>query len=288
VSLDTSTPQRAAIQLYKFVEAFSKGLQISAFPINVEQIALGIADQFKWSDPITEVVPADIPTFEGALIPNDRRSKWMLLYNQNLTSAGRIRFTMAHELGHYVLHRLKREQFECSEKDMLNWSNDDKDIEAQADLFASYLLMPLADYRSQVTGNVDFDLLGLCADRYGVSLTAAALKWISFTDEKAVLVRHNDGYIDWSWSSQPAWEAGAYFKNSLGPIEVPPGSVAADDSVRHSRTGIQIPIATWWPKAEEVANLREMKISADQYGNILTLLILPRHAKAWPKWIAKV
>jgi Zn-dependent peptidase ImmA (M78 family) len=38
---------------------------------------------------------------------------------------------------------------------MLNWSKDDKDIEGQADLFASYLLMPLDDYRKQVTTTVD-------------------------------------------------------------------------------------------------------------------------------------
>jgi hypothetical protein len=284
VSLDTTTPQRAAIQLYKIVEAFSKGLNVSSFPINVEQIALGIADQFKWSDPIAAVVPADISTFEGALMPNDRRDKWMLLYNEKLASPGRIRFTMAHELGHYALHRLNRERFECSEKDMLNWSNDDKDIEAQADQFASYLLMPLDDYRKQILDAVDFDVLGRCADRYGVSLTAAALKWISFTEEKAILIRHNDGFIDWSWSSQPAWEAGAYFKSSSGPIEIPSGSLAAEETIRHERNGIQIPLSVWWPNAEEKSQIRESKISADQYGNILTLLVLPRHSKAWPKW----
>lgn len=284
MSLDTTTPQRAAIQLYKIVEAFSKGLNSSPFPIDVEQIALSIADQFKWRDPITKVIPTDIPKFEGALMTNDRGDKWMLLYNQSIASSGRIRFTMAHELGHYVLHRLKRQKFECSEMDMLNWTADDKDIEAQADKFASYLLMPLDDYRKQVTTAVDFDVLGRCADRYGVSLTAAALKWISYTEEKAILIRHNDGFIDWAWPSQPAREAGAYLKTSAGPIEVPSGSLAAEESIRHERTGIQIPLSTWWPNAEEDVQMREMKISADQYGKILTLLILPRHAKAWPKW----
>lgn len=284
MSLDTSTPQRAAIQLYKIVDAFSKGQNVSTFPVNVEQIALCIADQFKWSDPITAVVPADIPKFEGALIPNDRRNKWMLLYNDKLGSQGRIRFTIAHELGHYVLHRLKRQKFECSEKDMLNWSSVDKNIEAQAHQFASYLLMPLDDFRRQITSAVDFDLLGLCADRYAVSLTAAALKWIDFTEEKAVLISHNDGYIDWSWSSKSARESGAFFKASGGPIEVPLGSVAAEESIRHHRSGIQIPLSTWWPSAEDDAQVREMKISADQYGNILTMLVLPRYAKAWPKW----
>ncbi|WP_241974754.1 ImmA/IrrE family metallo-endopeptidase [Paraburkholderia sp. BL17N1] len=85
--------------------------------------------------------------------------------------------TQAHELGHYILHRQLRESLQCSDADMLKWSKDDKDIEAQADLFASYLLMPLDDYRRQVTSTVDLDLLGRRANRYGMSLTAAILKW---------------------------------------------------------------------------------------------------------------
>ncbi|WP_258879227.1 ImmA/IrrE family metallo-endopeptidase [Paraburkholderia sp. BL6669N2] len=70
------------------------------------------------------------------------------------------------------MHRQLTESFQCSDADILKWSKDDKDIEAPADLFASYLLMPLDDYRKQVTSTVDLDLLGHCANRYGVSLTA--------------------------------------------------------------------------------------------------------------------
>ncbi|WP_039876617.1 ImmA/IrrE family metallo-endopeptidase [Herbaspirillum frisingense] len=284
MSLDTSTPQRAAIQLYKIIDAYSAATGTSPFPIDVKQLALNIAEQFKWPDPIVEVMPANIQKFEGALFSNDRGDKWMLAYNDKLASPGRIRFTMAHELGHYVLHRLKRAKFECGQKDVLNGLADEKNIEAQADQFASYLLMPLDDYRKQITTMVDFDLLGKCAARYDVSLTAAALKWINFTEEKAVLISHNDGFINWAWSSLSAREAGAFFKTSQSPIEIPSGSVAAEESLKHERLGVQIPLSTWWPNAEEESQIREMKISADQYGNILTLLVLPRLAKAWPKW----
>jgi hypothetical protein len=111
-------------------------------------------------DPISEVRPAPIESFEGALFASDGRSRWMLLYNETLKSKGRIRFTKPHELGHYILHRLHRSAFECSAADMLHWSQDDKDMEAQADLFASYLLMPLNDFRQQVPAAVDLEVLG--------------------------------------------------------------------------------------------------------------------------------
>ncbi len=277
------SPQRAAIRLVRVTEAFSAAHGLPRFPVDVQPLALEAASIFGWDDPITEVQAAPIKSFEGALFPDDDRKKWLLLYNETLTSKGRVRFTQAHELGHYILHRLKREAFQCSDADMLRWSQDDKDMEAQADLFASYLLMPLDDYRQQVTGTVDLDVLAKCAERYGVSLTAAILKWLSYTDEKAVVLMSNDGFINWARSSEPAFHAGAFFKTSAGPIELPAGSLAADTSVRHDRTGTSLPANVWFRHADSRTPLREMKISADQYDSTITLLCLPRLAEAWPQ-----
>lgn len=277
------TPQRAAIRLVRIAEAFSAVHGLPRFPVDVQPLALEAASIFDWDDPITEVQAAPIKSFEGALFPDDDRKKWLLLYNETLTSKGRVRFTQAHELGHYILHRLKREAFQCSAADMLRWSQDDKDMEAQADLFASYLLMPLDDYRQQVMGTVDLDVLGKCAKRYGVSLTAAILKWLSYTDEKAIVLMSNDGFINWARSSEPAFHAGAFFKTSAGPIKLPAGSLAADSSVRHDRNGTSLPANVWFPHADSRTPLREMKVSAEQYDSTITLLCLPRPAEAWPQ-----
>ena len=275
-------PQRAATRLVRIAQTFSNAHGLRRFPVDVRQLALGAAEIFGWKDPITEVQAAPIKKFEGALFPNDDRSRWLLLFNETLTSPGRIRFTMAHELGHYILHRLQHDSFQCSPGDMLNWSQDERDIEGQADLFASYLLMPLDDFRAQVGATVDLDVIGRCAERYGVSLTAAILKWLSYTDEKAVLVMSKDGFIDWAWSSEPALRAGAFFKTRAATIELPSGSLAAAAKVRHERAGMMIPASIWFRFAEAHVQVREMKISADQYDSVLTLLCLPRAASFWP------
>lgn len=276
------TPQRAANRLVKVVEAVSTAHGIDRFPVDVSQLALESARIFNWSDPITKVQAAAIKGFDGALFPGDGRKEWLLLYNNAVTSPGRVRFTQAHELGHYILHRMQRESFQCSDADMLNWSQDDRDIEAQADLFASYLLMPLDDYRKQVTTNVDMDILGACAERYGVSLTAAILKWLQYTDEKAVLVMSNDGFINWAWSSEPAARAGAFFRTRGNVVPLPEHSLAANQEVLHDRQGTKISAAVWFPHADPSIPLREMKIHAAQYDATLSLLCLPRSAEAWP------
>jgi hypothetical protein len=278
------TPQRAANRLVKLAEMFSAAHGADRFPIEVEPLALEAARIFGWSDPITEVQATDIKGFDGALFPGDGRKEWLLLYNDTVASPGRVRFTQAHELGHYILHRQVRESFQCSDADMLNWSKDDKDIEGQADLFASYLLMPLDDYRKQVTTTADLDLLGHCADRYGVSLTAAILKWLQYTDEKAVLVMSRDGFINWAWSSEPAAKAGAFFRTRENVICIPEGSLASNPHVRHDRLGKKIPASVWFPHASPDMALREMKIYAEQYDAVLSLLQLPRSADVWPPW----
>ena len=278
------TPQRAANRLAKLAEVFSAAHGVDRFPVDVPSLAMEAARIFGWSDPITQVQAANIKGFDGALFPGDGRKEWLLLYNEAVSSPGRVRFTQAHELGHYILHRQLRESFQCSDADMLNWSKDDKDIEGQADLFASYLLMPLDDYRKQVTAAVDLDLLGHCADRYGVSLTAAILKWLQYTDEKAVLVMSNDGFINWAWSSEPAAKAGAFFRTRNNVIPVPDGALAANADIKLDRAGTQISASIWFPHASADTPLCEMKIYAEQYGVVLSLLHLPRSAEVWPAW----
>jgi hypothetical protein len=278
------TPQRAANRLAKLAEVFSTAHGVDRFPVDVPSLAMETARIFGWSDPITQVRAANIKGFDGALFPGEERKEWLLLYNEAVSSPGRVRFTQAHELGHYILHRTARESFQCSDADMLNWSKDDKDIEGQADLFASYLLMPLDDYRKQVTTAVDLDLLGLCADRYGVSLTAAILKWLQYTDEKAVLVMSRDGFMNWAWSSEPAAKAGAFFRTRNNVIPVPSGALAANTEIKDDRRGTQMPASVWFRDASTDTPLREMKVHAEQYGIVLSLLCLPHSADVWPPW----
>lgn len=68
---------------------------------------------------------------------------------------------------------------------------------------------------------VDLEMLCACAERYRVSLIAAVLRWLSYTEKRAILVVSRDGFILWARSSEPAWRTGAFFKTSAGPIEVP-------------------------------------------------------------------
>lgn len=261
----------------------SRGLD--RFPVDVEELAKGYASQFGYDDPITTVVGADLPGFEGALYRIEKSSKhqWALIYNSAIEVPGRIRFTMAHELGHYILHRKNRDEFQCSESDMLHWESDEKRQEAEADVFASYLLMPIDDFQRTIgTTTVDLDVLDHCAQRYGVSLTAAVLKWLEFTSQRAILVMSRDGYMLWARSSQSALRSGAFFRTKNAVVPIPSGTLAAStESTTPEKRGMELSARTWFPKEPAEMSLREMKIVSDRYEQTMSLLILPEAEARW-------
>lgn len=130
-----------------------------------------------------------------------KKPGWQIIYNTQPRYRGRERFTLAHEFGHYLLHRrpLTAEHyrngelsgdfdFECLPLQANGWKDAEKQREEEADTLASFLLMPIDDYRNQVGGQeVTRGLLGHVTDRYGVSLLVTESKWIKFTDTRAAM-----------------------------------------------------------------------------------------------------
>jgi hypothetical protein len=137
--------------------------------------------------------------------------------------------------------------------------------------------MPLDDFRRQVDGQpVSFDLLGHCANRYGVSLTAAALRWTEIAEKRAVLVASRDDHLLWAKSNPAAFKSGAFFATRKQTIEVPQDALAHTnvpvDAGIQSRTGrAQI----WFPREPASMALTEMTHIAGQYDYTLTLLLMP-------------
>jgi hypothetical protein len=148
------------------------------------------------------------------------------------------------------------------------------DIETEADQFASTLLMPLDDFRNQVDGqSVSFDLLGHCADRYGVSLTAAALRWTEIAEKRVVLVASRDDYMLWAKSNKAAFKSGAFFATRKGTIGLPHAALAYGNTATSQTQSIRAQI--WFPREPPDVDLTEMTRVAPNYDYTLTLLLMP-------------
>lgn len=245
------------------------------FPVKVEELAREYSSQCFPEAPITKIEGADLPGFEGMLAPNSAKTKWRIVYNNHGRSPGRIRFTLAHEFGHYLLHRAQQQEFTCNELDMHDWDSKERALESDADTFASFLLMPLDDFRRQIADTpISFDALGHCADRYGVSLTAAALKWIEIAPRRAILVASRDDHLLWARSNTGAFRSGRYFATRKHIIAVPTGSSLHSNQPTLSDVR-SVPARTWFAAEPIDMPMTEMRFVIEQYDYTLGLLLMP-------------
>ena len=256
----------------RLTQILNKVPGIERVPVDVKALAQDYSRQC-FSDPITMVKGEKLDGFEGALYRSKgAKSMWSIVYNDSLSVPGRINFVLAHEFGHYLRHRQELDEFFCSQRDVTQWDREDAARESDANQFASYLLMPIDDFRKQVSGQtIDLDLLGHCADRYGVSLTAATLKWLEFTEQRALLVAAREGYILWAKPSEPARKSGGYIRTKGLVVPVPSGSVAGGAfGASELRASVELPAGVWFPNEPAT----EMTIVSDRFDMTLSLLLL--------------
>lgn len=202
------------------------------FPVDVEALLLEVSRARYPEDPVLKVAGDDIPGFEGGLFPiGSPRRGWAVAYNTAIRSPGRKRFTLAHEAGHYFLHRplLPPEGIKCGQAAVQ--LGEGTNIEKEADRFAACLLMPLDDFRKQLAPKQKPDIQQLieCADRYGVSLIAVVLRWLEYTERRSMIVVSRDGFARWARSSEAAFKSKRYIKTSGAPYEIPAGAIAAGE-----------------------------------------------------------
>ncbi len=279
---DKLTPQKWAFQLTHILNAYSSDQE--RFPVDVKTLALDFSLHKYPDDPITLIKGASLPKFDGGLYKAPIGKKgWGIIFNDSMKSKGRINYTLAHEFGHYLLHRIDHpDGIECGEQDLVRWDSAYGQIEYEANVFAANLLMPLDDYRQQIDAKarIDIDMIGHCADRYDVSLIAATLRWIEYTERRAVIVVSRDGFILWARSSEPAYRSGIYFKTSnRPPIPVPENSLAAGlITTRNQREGLKLPAGVWFNE-----DCQEMVVFSEQYDFAISVLLLENNPAGYIK-----
>jgi Zn-dependent peptidase ImmA (M78 family) len=102
------------------------------------------------------------------------KDRYLVLFNSstdNNNVAGRIRWTLAHELGHIILkHLLYVADKKIAERNFRNLSNPE--LESEADYFASLLLAPMPLYK-QLSIQTAKDI----QTTFGLSCEAAECRW---------------------------------------------------------------------------------------------------------------
>ena len=213
--------------------------------------------------------------FEGMLARDpDDHAVWGIAYNGKARGE-RQRFTIAHELGHFILHRSQKQSFNCDSQSVHTGIDGLRQIEREADEFASNLLMPGDLLREWISNQrIDLHVLSAIAKRFQVSFEALCIRFIEFTKQRAILVYWDNGFVKYEWRSSSAVRTRARIRRNGDPQEPLPGTLAADTSVEQEWDGTEMSAAIWCPEEAAHMKLWEFKHSYGARDRILTLLLL--------------
>jgi hypothetical protein len=222
-------------------------------------------------------MPLDIGSFEGSLVRNPQdHAVWGVLYKLHPDCPERSRFTIAHELGHFVLHRELQSRFECDNSGVISGQFDGRNIEREANEFASNLLMPL-DVLRQLLGDqrkVTLQLLSDIARAFQVSLEALCLRFIEATDQRAILVHWDQGFLKYLRPSRNARLTRARVRQTDSAQEPFAGTLAADATMDQCFEGVECSASLWCAEESQHMKLREFKHTFAGRDRVLTLLLL--------------
>lgn len=180
---DCGSPERLADCI---VEHYGTSLEI---PVPLERIAEAVG--------ITDIDRVDAEDFEGLLVTNGNKTKGSIAVSAS-SVAGRQRFTIGHELGHFLIPT-HGDSAQCAKSDLSVMRSADarRSKEAEANRFAAALLMPERDFKAamrRLGASETVHVLAL-ADRYGTSKEATARRYTALADEPCAMVFSHQGRI---------------------------------------------------------------------------------------------
>jgi Zn-dependent peptidase ImmA (M78 family) len=202
-------------------------------------------------------------------------SKGLIRVKDTIPETGRRRFAIAHELGHWILHKKVSQVLACTSEDMLaQYKASEPEIEAN--YFAAALLMPEGLFTPRIkAANPSTDLVKSLATYFDTSLTATAIRYVELSDEYCAVVISENGKVRW-------WRASEQFEDQFW---IEPGTPLSRHTVAGSvlygeklpRGPEKVDIGAWLSESSgyESDSIMEQVISLERYGQMISLLWLP-------------
>ena len=205
--------------------------------------------------------------FDGALLRIAGRPRGIIGVRKTIREKERRRFTIAHEIGHYVLPGHDVESNVCDADDLVAIGKEADKFERAANKFAAEFVLPSLAVRRIVRKlGISFETIRFVSKQFEASFTAAAVQCVKAADH-AALVMSKRGIVT---SFEKSQNFGAYIE--MGKL--PEGSLAAQlvGSKQREKRG-KVNAQVWVDIGHDEFGIMEHSISMPNYERILTLLV---------------
>jgi len=213
----------------------------------------------------------DVTGFDGALVRAKGTPFGTIVVRDSIRELGRKNFTVAHEIGHFLLPGHEDADLVCTSEELGNWSDSAKQFEREANEFAAELLMPESFVR-KILGRSEpsLTLIEQIASSCQTSLSAAAWRFCHLTSHRCAVIWSVAGAVSWSRRSQEF----RFGVNWSGAIRE--GTFAYDCFAGRNTPGRPEPVAAnLWLESRNVApgaQVWEQSKALPSYSSVLTLL----------------
>jgi hypothetical protein len=206
-------------------------------------------------------------------------SAFAIFHASHIRNDGFIRFTVAHELGHYFLPDHPQRLFPHGDgihQSKSGFVSHDRE-ERQADHFAAALLMPepLFVPAARRAGQ-GFSAIQLLADECKTSITSTAIRYTKFCDDAMAVIVSSGSRVEYCFLSERLRDAKRFTWLKKGDL-IPPRSTTASfnktsDNVSEGREqeGSSY-LDEWFDDAPQV-EMNEDVVGLGSYGRTLTVL----------------
>jgi hypothetical protein len=211
--------------------------------------------------------------FEGALIRAANLPVGAIALRASSRDSGRMNFTIAHEIGHFVLPGHDQASLACTAFDVANWADASRgrELEREADEFAAELLMPASLVEGLSQGvSPSLHVIEKIARKAGASLSAAAWRYCDLASEKCAVVWSTDGVIQWVKRTRGF----SYFLPKGKPIENGTFAAACFEKAKVPSRPRVVPPELWIGATDKDSSLRllEQSKALPSYRSAISLL----------------
>jgi hypothetical protein len=256
-----------------YAEILLERLGVSGFP-DLQSIASRVG---------LSIEEAHVRGFEGALVRPIGGRIGIIVLSDSIRELGRRKFTIAHEIGHFLLPGHDVEECVCLSHDLESWGEKLDKRELDANEFAAELLIPTLLVQKRVTAaEPGLRHITEIAREFSASLTATARRFVEISSYRCAMVWSTKGRIIWYAKSSEFGhhvrvgesvdrQALAYACFSGSAIQAGPAPVPAD---------------SWLPDHSLVPNARilEESILLPFYESVLSLLWIHERIEKRTEW----